>query len=293
MSLKCSIKNTSRLYFSTIVDDTVFTIVVEENSDADSPAICRRYTAEKLEDIFFVTITQDATTTLFSADKTITEIKAAYDEGKVIVATDGFRVMNLSAVYPAGGGEFLFTCIDESNYYAWYLYSDGGEGVSVSFFSVALESKSNKTEDMLSNSGVINNIKYPTTAAVAAYVDDRASKIYSSIQYQIEALAPTVIYSVTNDTLTLNPNQKAILGEVSTLVLSLPSLGISEYATYESEFSFKSGEPATTLTYPASSIIWRGDDCDEFGDFVPESNTNYEVNITAIGMDFVARVGAY
>ena len=62
---------------------------------------------------------------------------------------------------------------------------------------------------------------------------------------------------------------------------------------YHSNFCFKSGEPATSLSYSAKSIIWVGDDCDADGDFVPEANTRYEVCVKKLGNDIVARVGAY
>ena len=90
---------------------------------------------------------------------------------------------------------------------------------------------------------------------------------------------PNVITEVA-DTLILEDNQDAQLGEITSLVLSMPE---NIEPTYHSLFNFKSGETPTSLNYTDTPIIWRGDDCDEDGDFVPEPNTIYEVSVKNLG----------
>ena len=238
-------------------------------------------------DMFIVHITYTGAGTAI-CDKTATEITTAYNEGKIIIVTDGTIVANMIEAYPIDK-EFGFTYADRVYSNLWYISDNGDNGAIVTISLRELERVDNKSTEMLYDE-LINHTTYPTTLAVKDYVDNTVS---NQVNSQISSLKPTIIYSVTNNTLTLKSNQRAILGDISTLILSVPSLSTSQYATYESEFCFKSGETATTLTYPASSIIWRGDDCDEYGDFVPEPNTNYEISVRAIGTEFVARVGAY
>ena len=108
--------------------------------------------------------------------------------------------------------------------------------------------------------------------------------------------ATTIITEITNDTLVLESKQEARLGEISTLILMMPT---EVDLSYESEFSFTSGATPTTLTYSSTPITWRGDDCDADGEFVPETNTNYEIGVKCLSVSengdvtVVARVGAY
>lgn len=91
-----------------------------------------------------------------------------------------------------------------------------------------------------------------------------------------KASNPTIITSITSDTLILENNQEARLGELATLILMMPDTIDNNY---ESEFSFKSGETVTSLTYSSTPIIWNGDDVAGDGSFIPEANTYYEVSI--------------
>lgn len=88
--------------------------------------------------------------------------------------------------------------------------------------------------------------------------------------------------SLSSNTLLLGHNQEARLGEISSLILSMPST-IDE--RYESYFTFSSGETATTLTYSAIPIIWSGDDVASDGTFIPEADKMYEVAIKYLGKD--------
>lgn len=95
--------------------------------------------------------------------------------------------------------------------------------------------------------------------------------------------------SITSDTLVLEHNQEARLGEISNLILSIPTT-IDE--RYESYFVFASGETPTTLTYSSTPIRWSGDDVAYDGTFIPEANKKYEVAVKYLGNDTIsARVG--
>ena len=101
----------------------------------------------------------------------------------------------------------------------------------------------------------------------------------------------TIITTISNNTLLLTHNQDARLGELTTLILNMPSTIAN---IYTSRFSFRSGETPTTLTYSATPIKWRGDDCNEEGEFIPKSNVSYEVSIRKVNdTDIVARVQSY
>lgn len=63
---------------------------------------------------------------------------------------------------------------------------------------------------------------------------------------------------------------------------------------YEATIIFESGENATVLSYAADKVKFVGDDCDAAGDFIPQANKGYEVNIKNLGLDrVIARVGAF
>lgn len=100
----------------------------------------------------------------------------------------------------------------------------------------------------------------------------------------------SITKTVTSNTLVLNHNQDARLGELTTLILSMPT-SYSDF--YESEFSFLSGATATTLTYSSTPLIFVGDDVDSDGSFIPEPNTLYEVSVKNLGTNgIIARVGS-
>lgn len=142
-----------------------------------------------------------------------------------------------------------------------------------------------KTDKITSIKGLSKNStdeQYPSAKAVVEYVAENSGKA-------------NVITSIT-DTLVLEDRQDAQLGELSALILAMPE---EVNTTYSSAFSFISGEAATALTYSDTPVIWRGDDCDSEGAFVPESNTMYEVSVKYVNTNpetnepvIVARVGA-
>ena len=89
--------------------------------------------------------------------------------------------------------------------------------------------------------------------------------------------------SITDNTLVLSHNTytQLMAVEMSTLILSLPTIITSDYECF---FSFKSGNTATTITESSGSIQWIGDDCTN-KIFTPQASTIYEVNVKNLGMD--------
>ena len=98
----------------------------------------------------------------------------------------------------------------------------------------------------------------------------------------------TIVTETANNTLLLQENQDARLGETSSLVLSMPE-SIGDW--YRSTFSFQSGESATSLVYGYTPLDWKGDDVTSDGRFVPEPFSTYEVDVKNLGVNGVrARV---
>lgn len=170
-------------------------------------------------------------------------------------------------------------------------------------YNSAAERNKDKSEMLATRKYVVSegtklkaNIEATIPKTTSALTNDSEFVSKDYVANAINALSPTIITSVNNNTLVLANNQEARLGMLSTLILSIPD---NITALYESEFSFNSGTTATTLTYPATPVTWRGDDCDEEGLFAPEANTNYEVSIKCMGFNadgtpiVLARVGAY
>lgn len=94
-----------------------------------------------------------------------------------------------------------------------------------------------------------------------------------------------------NKNVALNNNQEFRLQEMQQLNISVPS---SPDEDFEASLIFESGATATVLSYAADTITFVGDDCDEDGDFVPQANTGYEIDVKNLGYNrIVARVGAF
>lgn len=86
-------------------------------------------------------------------------------------------------------------------------------------------------------------------------------------------------------------NMSYRLSTLTSLDITFPST-FSE--GFECEIIFNSGEIPTTLSYTADKVKFIGEDCDAEGDFIPEANTGYEINIKELGFDrIIARVGAF
>lgn len=101
----------------------------------------------------------------------------------------------------------------------------------------------------------------------------------------------TAIKTPSDINVTLNSNTEYRIQAIANLNLTLPSTIPDDYECF---LVFESGDAATVLSYAADSIKFIGDDCDAEGDFIPQANKGYEVNIKNLGYDrIVARVGAF
>ena len=99
------------------------------------------------------------------------------------------------------------------------------------------------------------------------------------------------ISTPSGSSITLENNSEYRLQATASLNLALPE---SIPDDYECSLVFESGDTATVLGYAANSIKFVGDDCDTEGDFIPQANTAYEVNIKNLGYNrIIARVGAF
>lgn len=137
-------------------------------------------------------------------------------------------------------------------------------------------------------------------AATEEEIDARTEScrpiVPANLDYAVRSVSYNSITDGTGNTLLLNHRTETRFtsADVTALTLTTPAT-ISD--DYECSFAFKSGTTATTLTYSATPIIWRGVDCDSDGDFIPQVDTIYEVSIKCVGKDasdnpiVVARVG--
>ncbi len=99
------------------------------------------------------------------------------------------------------------------------------------------------------------------------------------------------ISTPSGSSITLENNSEYRLQATASLNLALPE---SIPDDYECSLVFESGDTTTVLGYAADSIKFIGDDCDAEGDFIPQANTAYEVNIKNLGYNrIIARVGAF
>lgn len=100
-----------------------------------------------------------------------------------------------------------------------------------------------------------------------------------------------VISQQDTSNITLNNNTEYRLQVAATINLTLPT---SINDDYECSLVFESGDTATVLSYAADSFKFVGDDCDAEGDFIPQANRGYEINIKNLGYNrIIARVGAF
>ena len=138
--------------------------------------------------------------------------------------------------------------------------------------------------------GLYNLISKPADAAL----NDSSTfavqnKVVTAALAQKKAVP--AISTPSGSNITLENNNEYRMQETASLNLALPE---SIPDDYECSLVFESGDTATVLSYAADSIKFVGDDCDAEGDFVPQANKAYEVNVKNLGYDrIVARVGAF
>lgn len=118
------------------------------------------------------------------------------------------------------------------------------------------------------NDDNLNDGMVPITSEMLEYLTAKANEI--RVVTQIAA----------SGNVSLTDKSDYRFEELSTLNLSLPT---TVPDIFECNVTFESGETATILSYPADTIEFIGDECDEDGDFVPAANTTYEINIKNLG----------
>ena len=144
--------------------------------------------------------------------------------------------------------------------------------------------------DQNMETGLYNLVSKPADAAL----NDSSTfavqnKVITAALAQKKAIP--AISTPSGSSITLENNSEYRLQATASLNLALPE---SIPDDYECSLVFESGETATVLGYAANSIKFVGDDCDAEGDFVPQANKAYEVNVKNLGYDrIVARVGAF
>ena len=144
--------------------------------------------------------------------------------------------------------------------------------------------------DQNMETGLYNLVSKPADAAL----NDSSTfavqnKVITAALAQKKAVP--AISTPSGSSITLENNSEYRLQATASLNLALPE---SIPDDYECSLVFESGDTATVLGYAANSIKFVGDDCDAEGDFIPQANKGYEVNIKNLGYDrIVARVGAF
>lgn len=146
-----------------------------------------------------------------------------------------------------------------------------------------------KTVDSEENTIVCGSTVSPSKIEIEYYQDITKALKVNNIT--------SITSTVSNNTLVLNSRTDTRLTstDITTLTLQLPTTIEEDYECY---FSFKSGSTATRITMP-TDIKWVGVDCNSSKEFIPSTNTIYEVGIRCIGFDseekpiLTARVGGY
>lgn len=144
--------------------------------------------------------------------------------------------------------------------------------------------------DQNMETGLYNLVSKPADAAL----NDSSTfavqnKVITAALAQKKAVP--AISTPSGSNITLENNSEYRLQSIANLNLTLPSTIPDDY---ECSLVFESGDTATVLGYAANSIKFVGDDCDTEGDFIPQANTAYEVNIKNLGYNrIIARVGAF
>ena len=148
-----------------------------------------------------------------------------------------------------------------------------------------LERALDKSEETTNRANAVAEDTKAATAAAETALAEIQDK-FSQIENKLDK--DTIVTEAANNTLLLQENQDARLGETSSLVLSMPE-SIGDW--YRSTFSFQSGESATSLVYGYTPLDWKGDDVTSDGRFVPEPFSTYEVDVKNLGINGVrARV---
>lgn len=166
----------------------------------------------------------------------------------------------------------------------------------ISYFADAIQPSAGATDKLVYVAN--QNVETKLWSLSCKYADDALdadsqfpvqNKVVTAALAQKKAVP--AISTPSGSNITLENNSEYRLQSIANLNLTLPSTIPDDY---ECSLVFESGDTATVLGYAANSIKFVGDDCDTEGDFIPQANTAYEVNIKNLGYNrIIARVGAF
>lgn len=200
--------------------------------------------------------------------------------------------------YPeAGGIKFIDT--------AMRLTSPAECGLSIDTVGVDIDFGNNKTYRLGSLGDQAPSDSTGDLMADLKAIFEKQSSIASQVAAMFSAMAtkPTVstattpqnVYSVNDNTEYLLIGNGAIIG-----TLTLDFGNVSPFTdSYASYISFETGDTPPTVAINGShvTVVFKGDDCNSEGSFIPAANKKYEVALKRVGtVDnkpyIVARVGA-
>ena len=138
---------------------------------------------------------------------------------------------------------------------------------------------------------------FETQSGIRSQMAAMLSELMNRAKKPIVSTATTSanIYAVDDNTEYLLIGNRAIIG---TLTLDFGNVSplVESYASY---ISFETGDTSPTVAINGSSftVVFKGDDCNSEGNFIPAANKKYEVALKRVGtVDnkpyIVARVGA-
>lgn len=170
---------------------------------------------------------------------------------------------------------------------------DFGNNKTYRLGSLGDQAPSDSTGDLMADLKAIFETQSNTTSQMAAMLSTLATMAKKPIVSTTTTSAN--IYSVDDNTEYLLIGNGAIIG---TLTLDFGNVSplVESYASY---ISFETGDTPPTVAINGSgfTVVFKGDDCNSEGNFIPAANKKYEVALKRVGtVDnkpyIVARVGA-
>lgn len=247
-----------------------------------------------------------ANASLIIPENVVTTDKANVANGYVALDSNGnIKVASGQKLYyseypEAGGIKFIDTAMRLTSPAECGLSIDT-VGVDIDFGnsktyrlgSLGDQAPSDSTGDLMADLKAIFETQSNTTSQMAAMLSTLATMAKKPIVST--TATSTNIYSVDDNTEYLLIGNGAIIG---TLTLDFGNVSplVESYASY---ISFKTGDTPPTVAINGSgfTVVFKGDDCNSEGSFIPAANKKYEVALKRVGtVDnkpyIVARVGA-
>ncbi len=245
------------------------------------------------------------------------DLKFLYEKIKNALTTDKANVANGYVALDGNGN--IKIASDQKLYYAEYpeaggikfidtamkLTSPAECGLSIDTVGVDIDFGNNKTYRLGSLGDQIPSDSTGGLMADLKKIFEAQSGTQSQVSAMFSTMAtkPVISTAVTStNTYAVNDNTEYLLigsGAITgTLTLDFGNVSplTDSYASY---ISFETGETSPTVGISGShvTVVFRGDDCDSEGNFIPAANKKYEVALKRVGtVDnkpyVVARVGA-